>query len=280
MVQYECEKCHKLFTLKGDYTRHLNKKKPCIKKSTTIPHITPKNTDLHVEDKLVCNYCHEKFSRSDSLNRHIREYCKVKKSDDDTKEQLLQKLLNEHENMKQRIQTLEEKNKEYQKIINTQNNTQNINIKDSTINFNVSPYGNEDTSFISEETFKKIINKGFNSVPALVDEIHFNKNKPENHNIYISNLRDDYVLVFDGNDWNLETKESVLTNMYYANSDILELKFKEFFDKLDKYTIKKFERFINKKDDDTVINDIKKDLKVLLYNRRKIVSTTRKLISK
>lgn len=277
MVKYECVTCHKIYKLKGDYNRHLNKKFPCTQKSTQSPHETH---NLHVEDKLICNYCHEKFSRSDSLNRHIRDFCKIKKSDDNKKEQLLQKLLTEHETMKQRIQTLEDKNKEYQQIINTQNNTQNIQIKDSTINLNVSAFGNEDLSCISDDTFKKIINKGFQSIPALVDELHFNKNKPQNHNIYISNIRDDYVLVYDGHDWNLKPRKEVLDTLYSDKSNILELKFKELIDKLDKYTIKKFERFINQIDDDNVVNDIKKDLKILLYNRRKMVVETRKLLSK
>ena len=26
---YECNKCNKIFTLKGDYTRHMNRKFPC-----------------------------------------------------------------------------------------------------------------------------------------------------------------------------------------------------------------------------------------------------------
>jgi len=29
MVMYECERCLKTFTLKGDYDRHVNRKKPC-----------------------------------------------------------------------------------------------------------------------------------------------------------------------------------------------------------------------------------------------------------
>ena len=30
MVNYSCEKCGKEFSLKGHYTKHLNKKNPCI----------------------------------------------------------------------------------------------------------------------------------------------------------------------------------------------------------------------------------------------------------
>jgi hypothetical protein len=270
----------------------MNRKFPCTPKSHEIPQHAAKKTEF------ICNYCNHSFTRKDSLSRHIKDFCQIKKDTDNDKEKLFQKLLQEHEKlisdhetMKQEIQNLKKENKKYKQIIhkqtnnthnnthNTLNNTQNINIKNSDLHFNIVAFGNEDISFITDDTFKKILNKGFKSIPALVDELHFNKNKPENHNIYISNLRDDYVLVFDGNDWNLKSRKDVLDTLYYSNSDTLEMKFKELVDSLDKFTIRKFERFLDQKDDDVVINDIKKDLKILLYNRRKTVADTRKLIS-
>ena len=63
-------------------------------------------------------------------------------------------------------------------IQNIQNNIQN--------NIKIYAYGKEDLSHILEKDFKNILNKGFKSVPNLVEYIHSNKNKPENHNIYIS----------------------------------------------------------------------------------------------
>ena len=33
MVKYSCEKCGKEFSQKGYYTKHLNKKKPCVVES-------------------------------------------------------------------------------------------------------------------------------------------------------------------------------------------------------------------------------------------------------
>jgi len=275
MSSFECQLCHKIFSLKSDYKRHLERKFPCSNKT---------NKDVTKNTQFKCNYCEHIFSRKGSLLRHIEKSCPAKRKSDNDKEQLFQKLLLEHEQMKLEIQTLKKENQQFKKInqtIHTQNNNtqNNIKIKDSDIHFNVLAFGNEDVSFISDEIFKTILNKGFNSVPALVDELHFNKNKPQNHNIYISNIRDDYVLVFDGHDWNLKLRKEVMDDLYYGKATFLELKFKELFDKLDKFTIKKFERFINQKDDDETINTIKKDLIMLMYNRRKMVSSTRKLIS-
>ena len=45
---------------------------------------------------------------------------------------------------------------------------------------------------------KTIFHKGFKSVENLTKSLHFDKNRPENHNIYISNIKDNYVMMYDG----------------------------------------------------------------------------------
>jgi hypothetical protein len=67
--------------------------------------------------------------------------------------------------------------------------------------------------------------------------------------------------------------------MVYIKSDILTTKFDELFKRLDEVTIKKFRRFLESKDDDDTINSIKKDLKLIMYNKRKIVENTRNQIA-
>jgi len=36
MIQHRCENCGQEFTQKGNYTKHMNKKKPCIKKEENV----------------------------------------------------------------------------------------------------------------------------------------------------------------------------------------------------------------------------------------------------
>ena len=49
---------------------------------------------------------------------------------------------------------------------------------------------------------------------------------------------------------------------------------------LDPITKKKFERFLNEKDDDVVIRRIKNELEKLLYNKKKVPEGTRKKLEK
>jgi uncharacterized C2H2 Zn-finger protein len=231
---YNCDRCLKSFDQKCHYTYHINRKNPCIeivkncalksteKHSNDTQHIESDEKVCTETDKLECTYCWLTFTRQSSLNRHINNICKIKKNNDTNMEELYQELVkkmdiqNKHielqskqmELQKEEITLLRKQNIKIvklekqlgkTKIINNQLNT-NTNCN-NTIHNNVNFYafGNEDYSFISEDKLKSLLNKGFDSVPKLIEYLHFNKNKPENSNVYISNIKDPYIMVFNGN---------------------------------------------------------------------------------
>jgi hypothetical protein len=284
--KYRCTRCGKDFEQKSHYDNHRNRKKPCIEFtqnnsiSPKIHSILPQKSSQTLKSEFVCNYCRKEFSRKDNLHRHIDGYCKVKRNNDEKMEDLMSKMVkmeNELKNMsilKKDIELLKSENAKYKQIVNHQT----INIKNQQINnyISVCAYGKENLSKLTNIDYKKILYRGFNSVHALVEKLHFDKNNPENHNVYISNMRDDYILVFDGLEWLLRNRDDVLQQICDDKIDILEEKFEEFVDKLDQLQIKKFERFLKQKDDDIVVKRIKKDLKELLYNKRNIIKNTRK----
>jgi len=254
--------------------------------------------------KYVCLYCNSNFSTNSNMNKHIK-ICKTKKQQDDAKEDLLQKLIKEKEaqnklleeirkqneeikkqniqmaEMKQEIIKLKSENKKYVQKIGKQNNTkidqQNIQINNN--NVKLLAFGKEDVSHLADEVCKKILNKGFKSVPTLVEHVHFNRNKPQNHNVYISNIQTNYALVYDGVDWKLWERDGVLQQLIDDKTAILSERFDELLVRLDEATIRKFQRFLDQKDDNTVISGIKNDLKLLLYNSRKIPERTRELLT-
>jgi hypothetical protein len=56
------------------------------------------------------------------------------------------------------------------------------------------PHREKEFSYISDRVCKQLFNLGYNSVPKLIEHINFNK--PEN--LYISNIKDKYVMAFNG----------------------------------------------------------------------------------
>ena len=147
--------------------------------------------------------------------------------------------------------------------INTNNTINNINVK-------VLAFKNEDLSHLTDATYLKILDRGFKSVQNLVEYIHFNKTKPENNNMYISNMRDKHIIVFDGEDWQLRHREDILKDLIDDKTAMLSCKFDELEEKISEPTKRKFERFIDNSDGNETISNMKNDLQLILYNNRKM----------
>ena len=127
MVIYTCNICNKNFNKKSNYINHTEKKKtPC--KSKNNINLLPITSELNLKQqnapKLIlqqqnapeidqnklqisniilnksiyeCNYCKSSFTRSTTLKRHLLERCKVRKEENKDKEDLLQLLLKQTE---------------------------------------------------------------------------------------------------------------------------------------------------------------------------------------
>ena len=301
MVEYKCNKCTKIFNRKQVYENHIKRKFSCTSIAPVDTAITPIGTDITLidldikEKQIMCNYCKQIFGRQSSLTRHLNERCKIKKEDTSKKEEIYQVLMKQmEENRKQNEETrklineLKEENIKLKKEINKNStinsnniNSNNTNIQQNIIkhlNINLVAHGKEDLSFINEERLKTIFYKGFKSIENLTEIVHFDKNRPENHNIYISNIKDTYVMMYDGEDWKLIDREKCLTDIYDEKSDYLVEKFEELEDKLDEQTMKRFVNFLSRKDDDKIIEQTKREIKLILYNNRKIPEETRRLL--
>ena len=108
--------------------------------------------------------------------------------------------------------------------------------------------------------------------------MHFDRNKPQNHNIYISNIRNNYAIVYDGTEWRLKERDAILQQIIDEKGEYLSGKYDQLLPELDEHTVKKFSRFLEQRDDLDVLQIIKKDLKLVLYNNRKIPEKTKCLL--
>ncbi len=300
MVEYKCNRCNQIFSKKSIYINHLKRKNPCKKTSIKNPPINPPKPDRIVKKEYRCSFCDLIFTRSDSLKKHTENRCKKKKEDITNSENQLilkeilveMKLIREenyelkHENkdLKSKAVELEKKlllieNNKMGDVINYHNiitdasvNTQNI-----INNYNIVAFGKEELEkTVPESVCKKIFLKGFEAVPSLVEYVHFNEKNPECQNCYISNMRDKYAIIYDGEKWNLRDASEVINTLRDDKQTFLENKFEAFYDSLDEITCKKFGKFLAEKDSDAVAERYKQSLRLLLYNNRGIVITSKK----
>jgi hypothetical protein len=77
--------------------------------------------------------------------------------------------------------------------------------------------------------------------------------------------------MFFGNSWQVQERENILQDIVDNKGEMLQLKFNEMVAKLDEPTVRKFRRFLDERDEKEVISKIKKDLKLLMYNKRNVV---------
>lgn len=302
MVEYTCNRCNKKYNHKGEYARHISRKNPCKQDCESdnthkIEHIGVKLAEISkVPQKLaelanseincICLFCNKILSDKYGLQRHLKT-CKEKKQKDKTEEdkfkimiEMISELkkatsdqMNQIEELKKEIIT-NSANKNSNVVNNIVNNQQN-NIN---VNINVNPYKDTNMKFLSNEEKKSILSKGYKAVEDLVKIIHFNKDKPENHNIYISNMKGNKVLIYSGDDWNLHDRDDVIQDLYDDQTGYLCGEFNNLKEQLDASTIKKFENYINDMDEEEIASNIKKEIILILYNNRKIIEETRKLM--
>ena len=121
-------------------------------------------------------------------------------------------------------------------VIEKQQNNNQTNIKQ--LNINLVAHGKEDLRFITTAQIKLILNKGFKSVEDLIKFTHFNRNHPECHNIYISNIKDTYCMIYDGEAWNLTERGDTLQQIYEDKSEYLVERFEELQEQLNEPKLK------------------------------------------
>ena len=78
----------------------------------------------------------------------------------------------------------------------------------------INSFGKENTSYITKDYIDSLISQGpMNIIPTLLKYIHFNPNHKENHNIKITNKKDNYAQIFNGNNWEYRDKKSTINDM-------------------------------------------------------------------
>ena len=234
--------------------------------------------------KKECVYCDKLISKS-NYSKHLNR-CKVREKIEKEKEQIYKKLIEQMNNQnnkiniieKQNIQIIKENNKLKTRININDNRKTNIN-SNNIIQNNIKlvALGEEDLYKLNKKAITVILGKGYQSVQQLVTYTHFNKNNPKYHNVYIPNMRDKYAMAYDGQQWNLTNKKEVVEQLYEDKEFFLEEKFKEFYISLSEPTQRKFNRFLDSinMENKKVIDKIKHEIKLILYNKRKIPLATK-----
>jgi len=234
--------------------------------------------------KIKCKYCNKIYSTKSNLNKHYK-CCKDKKQNEEAKETMneLVKLLNNQlrekddqikDQLKDFKKELEKRDKQIDELIkkaginNSNNITQNIQN-----NIKLLAYKDTDLSILGEKDIINCMQHSNMCVPQLIKMIHLNPKNPENHNIYISNLKNGYIMVYNGENWDTQSREEVIEDMINDKECLIQDKVEDWIENGINYPIimKKFERYLEKKEKNVVLNKIKEEIMLMLFNNRTLV---------
>lgn len=255
MSSYKCNNCKSEFRFKKNLEYHIN------------------NNVCMVCD-FICKFCNKQYTTETNMYRHIRTTCRVKKNEDSKKDEIYDRLLKiekENEELKQTVIAMKKT------IHCTKNITNNITNNGTINHIVVVGYGHEDLSKLEKSDLLKILQNGYQSSLKLTEVVHFNPKYPEYHNIYISNMRDKYAMMFDGTKWTLTMKEDLINKIYDDKKNYIEENFENFIGSLTISRRNALKRWLETDDDDKKIKEIKNGIKLLLYNNKMIPQCTHKM---
>lgn len=265
MAEFKCERCLCVFDRKFNLVRHQNRKIQC------------KSVVLQKDDIPDMQFFVDKIKHMEN------EITKIKHMEDEITK--MKKTINQQKNIiNKQNKTINKHNVDNSKnVVNNVNNSKNVvnNVDNSTNVVNVMAFGKEDISFISDEKYKSLMNRGYAAPSAMTEHVHFNKDKPENHNIYVSNKKDKkYINVFDGEKWNVRMTKDVIEELKLNASELIKAKI-DLLDpnnKKDAVILKKINRFIDSYDDeDESLNKFDEYYELMFYNNRDMVKKTHNL---
>ena len=296
-MEYRCECCNYNTKYKSNYDKHNrnNKHKYILMKTThnecdnkILSETENKTKELDevsrklvkvspelvkVSQKLVeikkykCKYCEKEYNHKSSLSKHIKYTC-TKNQDEDLKE--LVRLLNlqleserkDRENIQKQLQT---QAKQIEKLMGKLEIHGSFNNNNNTINnITLLAYRDTDVSHLTTEDYIGFYKKVNHCVKQMIEKIHFNPAKPENMNIYISNMKDKYITIYDGSNWNLANRTEEIARLYEEKEMLLE----EWLENNPNPVLKeKFLRYLKNKESDECLEHIMEEIKLMLYNK-------------
>ena len=293
-----CENINNVSNLQEEYIKYniTNKLKKESKMNPNESKFSQKESKMNPNESKIsqkkeriyrCKFCEKNYSSNSNLSKHLKK-CREKEKHDNEKQDLLNlvnllnKQIEEHRIEKEEYKKekeeykkeLEKRNKQIDELIKKTGvniGTQNNNIQN---NIQILAYNNTDISHLTDNDYLKCLKHSNFCIPHLIKQIHFNPEKPENHNIYISNLKNNYVMVYDGFKWNIKDRDDSIQSLIDDKETIIEQKLEEWIENGNKFPdiMKKFKRYIDKKENDTVLNKIKSEIKLMLFNNRSVVN--------
>jgi hypothetical protein len=261
----------------GTQRNSTNSTQKTPKQHPTSTQTAPKK-HLLAPKKNMCEFCEKTFTRKTGLTKHLK-CCKQKKIFEDEKDikiEFLEKekeiITKEYEGLKDKIEDLLIELSKNGATTTNNNSTTNMTNSHNTIHntININNYGNENTDYLKGDYLNNLLQGAFTAIPKLIENIHFNPQHPENHNIKITNKKEPYIKVRKNDKWELQDKKETLETLVDDKYYLLEDHYGEVGEngsKISGETKRVMDKFIDKYSGDKELQkDLQKKSEIIILN--------------
>ncbi len=284
MSEFKCNYCSKLYKSYASLNNHYS-----IKHREAHKNIM--NEKNNQEKIYKCSTCKLQLNSRTTKYRHELKCKQMMILEEEIKKntQISMETIIKEQDAK--LASLTKENEIYRKMLmESKQNINNGTIVNGTLNngpvvynntINIVKFGSEELKDIfTKDEILKILNRKKLSLEQSIEMLHLNKGKPEYKNIFITNLKDDYAYVYDGEKFIAAYKTEILNDIIENHSYNIETSMEEYKDKITSKTYDVLQKFIDMLNDETTefyaetqnkkynnYKEYKKDMiKLLIYN--------------
>ncbi len=276
MPKFTCSLCAAEFDYKCSFKYHINRKNPC------------RVVNVDNDKSLDCEFCNKTYSNKCNLYKHLK-ICKVKinssriveknlnenekKKKKENKEmfeslknELSESLKNEFSELRSSLKESIVQNNPNQKSSNqiTNNNNNNITIVTQVNQNIICNFGKEDLKDFGYKYFMNLLTIPRQSVKKLVEDIHFNPNRPQNMNVILPDRNKSMIYVYENEDWVIANKDHVLYNLVDKNFERVDDFYEDHKDHLERRIIENYERYTDEYIYTKLKEDLQNDVSIIL----------------
>ena len=173
-----------------------------------------KNSDETLNNSdLNCIFCNKVYSSRQSKWRH-EKICSNRNANNNNVENVSTTVLELKLKLEAKDTIIEELKSQIEVLLKNQGSNNVHNTTQYNIDVKINSFGKENTSYITKDFITKLIQSGpYNTIPKLLEHIHFNPKHTENHNVKIPNKKQGYAQIYNGNTWEYRDKNETISNM-------------------------------------------------------------------
>jgi len=278
MDEYKCNLCDKKFKTKTGYFYHANKTIKCNKNTNK----TNETKETKILNSNICMYCNKQFKNKSNATKHMKNNCKINKNaikDIEQKNDKISDKINKLENtindLKNMI-NIDPINSTQINITNITNNTTNNTTNNITNNIiQISNYNDNIINSLPENVVYKCLKSGYHAATALLNATHFDPEKIEYHNVYITSLKGKYGgRIYENNSWKTVCRNNLIDDMYNNIVNFIQIFYPKYEKKYTNKYIYSVKDFIELDPEHDKMKEILQDFMLALLNGGEITKKT------